>query len=299
MKGLGWEKTVRIAILRFAVAFAVLISSAGPSVSEGFRFVINDPAIRLDFIPQDLAKSVASASDCQLGGAGVEPHLRLGVNSDTGRRATYASAGFATSFAEIDIGRPRSILDTGPIPKGAPGVPKTIRPLADEAALNDLLGAGLRVAGRQGNVSFGSSIHTLEDSSLTLFGVAGRYDLAAIGVVDNVAVYGGAESGGDDQRFRLGTEVTQGIATAGVNLLKSNEDEGRTLSQIYLGLAVTPNVSLGLSGLRDTLEATSQTDTRFGLGASLAMEGGAYFRGGVDGITSEDPAFGLSVGFEF
>ncbi len=270
-----------------------------PALAEGVEIVIKDPVMRLDFTPAELSAPAPDTSEFQFGGAVIEPRVRLGVSADEDRRATYASAGFSLPNGEFELGRPRSIMDVGPLPKGAPGVPKTLRPLADEAALDELLGAGLRIAGHKGKISFGTSLHTLEQSSLTVVGVAGRYDLTTLGKIDAIAVYGGAESDGDDQRFRLGTEMTRGIATAGVNLLKSNEDEGRTLSQIYVGVAVTPNVSFGLSGLRDTLDASDTTDTRFGLGASVATEGGAFFRGGVDGVTSKDPAFGLSVGFEF
>ena len=151
----------------------------------------------------------------------------------------------------------------------------------------------------RGAISFGTSYHTIEESSESVLGFAGRYDVNAVEALDNIAVFGGAESDGDEQRFRLGTEITRGITTAGLDLIRSNEDEGRTLSQVYIGLAVTPSVSLGLSGLRDTEEATDTTDTRFGLGASVATENGAFFRGPVDGITSDDPAFEVSVGFEF
>ncbi|MBT8458135.1 MAG: hypothetical protein KJN60_00515, partial [Boseongicola sp.] len=137
------------------------------------------------------------------------------------------------------------------------------------------------------------------ESGDTVLGFAGRYDVRAVNAIDNFAIFGGAESDGDEQRFRLGTEITRGITTAGVDLIRSSEDEGRTLSQVYIGLAVTPNVSLGVSGLRDALKATDTTETRFGLGASVSTESGGFFRGGVDGVTSDDPAFEVSVGFEF
>ena len=282
--------------MRHPLAVAILICLSTPGFAESVDVTIEDPAIRLDFKANASVPDATLKTKYRFGGAIIEPHLRLGISTYDDRRAAYASAGFDLPFGEVDVGRPRSILDAGPLPTGAPGVPQTLRPLAAEAALNETLGAGLRIAATQGPVSFGTSFHSIEQSSLSILGVAGRYDLRQITAVDNAAVYGGAESDGDEQRFRLGTEMTRGIATAGVDLFRTSEDEGRTLSQVYLGLAVTPSVSLGISGLRDTLDATV---TRFGLGASVATEGGAFFQGGVDGVTSEDPAFGLSVGFEF
>lgn len=285
--------------MRHPLAAAFLICLTGPGFAESIDLSVENPQIQLDFSTDPHTPKARTLSEYQFGGALVEPRVRLGISADEDRRAAYASAGFDTGFGEIGLGRPRSILDAGPLPSGAPGVPPSLRPLAAEAALNEELGAGLRVAGSRGAISFGTSYHTIEESSDAVVGVAGRFDVNALTALDNIALFGGAESSGDDQRFRLGTEVTRGITTAGVDLVRSNEDEGRTLSQVYIGLAVTPNVSLGVSGLRDTFDATDTTDTRFGLGASVATENGTFFRGGVDGVTSDDPAFEVSVGFEF
>mgnify|MGYP001815178572 CR=1 FL=1 len=285
--------------MRLALAAAFWISLAAPGFAEDVDVSVDDTTISLGNISPLMIEKSQEPLDFSFADANIEPRFRLGIAADEDRQAAYASAGFDFSSAEIDLGRPPSILDAGPLPKGAPGVPQALRALVAEAALDEKLGAGFRIAGNQGNISFGTSYHAIEQSSLSVLGVAGRYDLNAFEGIDNVAVYGGAESDGEEQRFRLGTEITQGIATAGVDLLKSNEDQGRTLSQIYLGLAVTPNVSLGVSGLRDTLQSTDRTDTRLGLGASIATQGGAFIAGGVDGVTSDDPAFGLSVGFEF
>jgi len=285
--------------VRHCLAAFFIICIAGPGLAEEQGITLDDTAISLGFAAPFPQEDDTPPPRYRFGGAAVEPRFRLSVSADEERRAAYASAGFDASFGEVRIGRPSSILDVGPLPGGAPGVPQTLRALADEAALNETLGAGVRVAARTGPVSFGTSFHSIEQSGASVLGFAGRYDLNTVPALDNIAVYGGAESDGDEDRFRLGTEMTRGIATAGVDVLRSNEDEGRTLSQVYLGLAVTPNVSLGLSGLRDTLVASDTTDTRFGLGASIATEGGAFIRGGVDGVTSDDPAFGLSVGFEF
>lgn len=285
--------------MRHPLAAALLVYATGPGFAESVDLSIDNPEIQLNFAIDQPTPESGPLGEYQFGGALVEPRVRLGVSADEDRRAAYASAGFDSDFGEIGLGRPRSILDVGPLPNGAPGVPASLRPLAAEAALNEELGAGLRLSGSRGAISFGTSYHTIEESSESVLGFAGRYDVNAVEALDNIALFGGAESDGDEQRFRLGTEITRGITTAGLDLIRSNEDEGRTLSQVYIGLAVTPSVSLGLSGLRDTEEATDTTDTRFGLGASVATENGAFFRGGVDGITSDDPAFEVSVGFEF
>ncbi|SMX22289.1 hypothetical protein [Boseongicola aestuarii] len=285
--------------MRYPLAAFILICVAGSGHAEEQSLVIDDASISLDFASVSRLATDAPETSFRFGGAAVEPRVKLGLSANDDRRATYASAGFDASFGEVGIGRPRSILDNGPLPDGAPGVPQTLRPLAAEAALDERLGAGLRVSAKSGPVSFGTSLHSIEQSNISVLGFAGRYDVDRVPVIDKIAVYGGAESDGDEQRFRLGTEMTRGITTAGVDVLRSNEDQGRTLSQVYLGLALTSSVSLGVSGLRDTLDASDTTDTRFGLGASIATVGGAFIRGGVDGFTSDDPAFGLSVGFEF
>lgn len=285
--------------MRYPLAAAFYLCVSGPGFAESLDLTLVDPEFQLNFAAsQSTPKSVPSA-DYQFGGAVVEPRVRLGMSADEDRRAAYASAGFDSDFGEIGLGRPRSVLDVGPLPRGAPGVPPSLRPLAAEAALNENLGAGLRLTGSRGAISFGTSYHAIEDRSGSVLGFAGRYDVSTVAALDNIAVFGGAESDGEEQRFRFGTEATRGITTAGLDLVRSNEDQGRTLSQVYIGLAVTPGVSLGVSGLRDTLEATDTTDTRFGLGASVATQNGAFFRGGIDGVTSDDPAFEISVGFEF
>ena len=286
-------------ILRFAPAALISICLTAPSAALALDLSFEAPKLR--FTSEDAFSDAATqkSSSPENKEPLVTTRVNFGFRFDEERRGSYASAGVEFPFGEFDLGRPRSILDAGPLPSGAPGVPLNLRPLADEAALNETLGPGVRVATRQGRVQLGTSIHTLEDSSLSIVGLAGRYDTEPVGAFDNVAVYGGAESDGQEEQYRLGTEITRGKATAGINVLRSNENEGRTLSQVYFGLAVNPSVSLGVSGQRDDDTASDSSETRFGLGASLATEGGTFVEGGVNGFTSEDPEFGVSVGFQF
>ena len=285
--------------MRFAPAAIFSICLTVPGTASALDLSFEAPVLK--FAQDGLFSEQATLefSDTDEKAPEVMTRVNLGFRFDEERRGSYASAGIEFPFGEIDLGRPRSILDGGPLPSGAPGVPMNLRPLVDEAALNETLSAGVRLAARQGPVLLGTSVHTLEDSGLSIIGVAGRYDTSPIGALDNVAVYGGAETDGQEEQYRLGTEFTRGRATAGINVLRSNENEGRTLSQVYLGLSVNPSISLGVSGERDADVASDTTETRFGLGASLETDSGTFVEGGVNGFTNDDPEFGVSVGFQF
>ncbi|MEK6216078.1 MAG: hypothetical protein N2B03_02540, partial [Boseongicola sp.] len=245
----------------------------------------------------------SSLATYQFGGTALAGRFELGHSRDDGREAYYASAGISLPFGTVDVGRPRSVLEIGPLPNqvrfGSIAARTSFRPLASEAALNETLGTGIRIVGNNGGLRVGTSYHLLLATNESIVGVAGRYDLDGPGNVNNIAFYGGAESNGLDERFVLGTEITRGSTMAAVDLLHGSENGGIQVSQISLGYAVSDNLTLGISGFRELEEATDVEELRLGLGASVTSAAGSYLRGGIDGASSDDIAFDLAIGFQF
>ncbi|MGI9391115.1 MAG: hypothetical protein ACR2O1_13745 [Boseongicola sp.] len=287
---------MRLALALFFSLFGT-IAAAEPPLTEGtFRFGHNAES-------NDNVAEFTSLTTYRFGGAAMEGRFELGVSRDASREAHYASAGISVPFGTVDIGRPRSILELGPIPDqvryGSIATRSALRPLAAEAALDDTLGGGIRIIGENGSLRVGTSYHLISETNDSVFGVAGRYDLEKLGNVDQITFYGGAESDGLEEHFLLGTEVTSGNAIAAVDLLRGSENGGIQVSQISLGYAVSNNLTLGISGFREFEEATDSEELRLGLGASVMSGTGAYVRGGIDGASSDDIAFDLAIGFQF
>ena len=249
------------------------------------------------------ARMADASARFQLGGAAdLTARLDFGVTSDLSGDAGYASAGLGTRFGSIDFGRPRSILEVGPLPDparfSASTTRGTFRPLAAEIALEQGLGSGFRVQAETGGLQIGTSYHNVDETEDGVFGVAGRYDLAMGESVDAVTLYGGVESDGTIERYRLGTEVTLGRAVASVDLLRTGDD-GSAASQVSLGMAVTDALTLGVTGLRETEDSLSDPVSRLGIGATMSLETGTFLRGGFDTRTSDDYAIDLEIGFQF
>ena len=115
---------------------------------------------------------------------------------------------------------------------------------------------------------------------------------------DALTLYGGVESDGTVERYRLGTEVTLGRAIASVDLLRTGDD-GASASQVSIGLAVTDALTLGVTGLRESDGALADPVSRVGVGASVSLETGTFLRGGIDTRTSDDYAIDPEIGFQF
>ena len=226
--------------------------------------------------------------------------------SDGATDADYVSAGVGTTFGDtsgaLDFGRPRSILEVGPLPDparfSANASRGTFRPLAAEIALERDLGTGVRIIAERGALQLGTSYHNVDEDEDGVLGVAGRYDLAMGGLSDSMTVYGGVESDGTVERYRLGTEVTLGRAVAAVDLLRTG-DEGINASQVSLGLAVTEAVMFGVTGVVESDGDLLEPVSRLGVGASVSLESGTFLRGGFDTRTSEDYAIDVEIGFQF
>ncbi len=286
--------------MRLALALYLTLSgtiaAAEPQIEAAFRFGHDSESNRN-------VSEFSSLTSYQFGGAAVGGRFELGVTKDAGREAYFASAGISLPFGTVDVGRPRSVFEIGPLPDqvrfGSIATRAQFRPLASEAALNETLGTGIRITGDNGGLHVGTSYHRLTASSDSVIGIAGRYDLGGPGSLGRIAFYGGAESDGLDERFVLGTEISRGSATAAVDLLQRSENGGIRVSQISVGYAVTENLTLGVSGFREFEEATDEEELRLGLGASVTSENGTYLRGGIDGASRDDIAFDLAIGFQF
>ncbi len=287
---------MRLALALYFTLFGSIAIAEAPQIEGAFRFGHDSKS--------DLNVTEFSAlGTYQFGGAAVDGRFELGVSRDATREAHYASAGISLPFGTVDVGRPRSVFELGPLPDqarfGSIAARSSFRPLAAEAALDGTLSSGIRVVSENGGLQVGTSYHRLSATDDSVVGVAGRYDFDGPGNVDQITFYGGAESDGLDEHFLLGTEITRGSATAAVDLLRGSEDGGIRVSQISFGFAVNERVTLGISGFRELEEATDAEEMRLGLGASITSGTGAYLRGGIDGANSDDIAFDLAIGFQF
>ena len=251
----------------------------------------------------EYSRMADAAARFQLGGAAdLTARLDFGVTSEASGDAGYVSAGIGTAFGSIDVGLPRSILEMGPLPDparfNASTTRGTFRPLAAEIALNRGLTGGVRVLAERGPVQLGTSYHGVDEDEDGVLGFAGRYDIAFGEDADVVSLYGGVESDGEIERYRLGTEVSLGRTIAAVDLLRTGDD-GASASQISLGLAVTEAVTLGVTGMRESESSLSDPVSRVGVGASLSLETGTFLRGGIDTRSRDDYAIDLEIGFQF
>ncbi|QMU57534.1 MAG: hypothetical protein GKR98_04545 [Boseongicola sp.] len=287
--------------MRLAPAFILILSvvpaSAEPPRIEGaFQFGSD--------VASDASQSdIATLTTFQYGGALVTGRLELGRSHVGDREASYASAGLGLPFASIDVGRPRSIFEVGPLPTlpryGSTGLREALRPIAAEAALSETLGTGVRVSGEAGAWHLGTSVHWLEDIDESVVGVAGRLDVPVLDSLDQFIVYGGAETDGTEDRFLLGTEVTWDAATAAIDLVRSDSDAGFLLSQLSVGYEMRDGLTLGVSGSYQTDDLTDEGEARFGLGAAYSLDTGAVWRGGIEGADSQDYSLDVTIGFEF
>lgn len=276
------------------LAFCLLAAPASAEAPVGF------PVLQLHFSDNLQAEPAAEMSEHEPGPFSPTRRFALGFDSQGDRQATYASAGVGFEFGSLDVGRPRSVLEIGLVAP-RPGSDNGLRPLASEAALDERLGPGLVLNAGTGTFSLGTSFHrTDEVDDISILGLAGRLDLPTPAGLDRVAVYGGAETDGSTDRLRLGTEVSRGRAVVGLDMLRDNGEDGYSLGQVYVGVTPTPEITLGISGARQfSSEVTDEDATRFGLGASYNTGDGAFVRGGIADAAGEEPAFDLSVGFQF
>ena len=210
----------------------------------------------------------------------------------------YAAIGLSFEFGEISFGRPRSALDDPRF--SAPGLSvASERSLVSAAAASNDLGPGVQFRGAIEGLSVTSSWHRRTSDETDLVAVTGRYDYQGLPQTDTVAFYGGAETDGTEDVFRLGTSVTRGRATAGLDVTREGGADASRVSQLYIGLEVGERLLLGIAGARRTQASGDADPAQYGVGAEFNAGNGRVLSGGVTDLTGDDPTFGFSVGFQF
>ncbi|MDD9922218.1 MAG: hypothetical protein OXQ92_08080 [Boseongicola sp.] len=283
--------------MRFAVcAFIALTISVSVASAASTQ-------VRLAF-GDDGTREATARTTFQLGGAALfSGQIEIGVLENTENTATYASAGLTFGPASVDVGRPRSVLDIPRLAMGSGIAPNTRRArfqtLAGGAALDGELGAGVRLLTESGPFRIGTSIHGHRTTDEAIVGVVGEYSFDTLLGLAEITVYGGAETDGAEERYRLGTAWTRGRATASVDLLSDGQPDGVSVSQLAVSVDLTQAFRLGVSGTREDTSGVSDPTNRLGIGAEFSTEQGVYLRGGLDGADSDDMAFDVSIGFEF
>ncbi len=281
-------------LLPIALIVALWVSAAGAE---------QDPrtSVELSFQHAD-GQSISGDVYFSLGDAAPSVGLSVGfdqveLSGDRGT-AIYASFAVPVSGATLHIGRPRSAFDTGAHGGHLFAVPAGISSLVATAARNRTLDFGLRLDRVGDTFSYGASWHRITGGSGDVMAVSGQYLSVDLDAVDQVVVFGGAESSGSEDYFRLGSEVTTGAATAGVDLTYQPEQRSLSRSQIYVDYALNDRITLGLAGLRDEAPDADPIN-RLGMSAAFTTQSGSYVQGGVAGAPDEDALFDLAIGFRF
>lgn len=115
--------------------------------------------------------------------------------------------------------------------------------------------------------------------------------------IDALSIFGGSETSVAGDVYHLGGEASRGPATAGVGVALAEGDPANATSRIYLDLAVSETVTLGVSGL-----LASEVDGisgRVGVGAAWTGDNGSFLSGGVSATEEVDAVFDMSVGLRF
>ena len=108
------------------------------------------------------------------------------------------------------------------------------------------------------------------------------------------------ESWSGREIFHLGTALTNGHTTAGVNVTYEDASGDMTGSELYVDYALSEQFSVGLSSiLSDAVTIDSDQVPQVGINAELSGDNGVFLQGGMADADDSDPIFGLAVGFKF
>ena len=108
------------------------------------------------------------------------------------------------------------------------------------------------------------------------------------------------ESWNGREVFHLGTALTRGQTTAGVNVTYEDANGDLTGSEFYVDYALSKSFSVGLSSiLSNEVTLDSEPVPQVGINAELEGDNGVFLQGGVADADETDPIFGLAVGFKF
>ena len=177
----------------------------------------------------------------------ASPRFSLGLTDSDLGTASYAAVTFDIAIGALSLGRPRSALDDPGF--AAPGLSLALpRSQAGLAAFSDRLGPGLLFESEPlQRLTLSGSWHDKKNEDRSFVALSGRYLPGISETIGTIAIYGGAEIGGSDDVYRLGTSLTRGRATAGLDLTAEDGPSRRQISGVYLGLEVTETLSVGLS----------------------------------------------------
>ena len=242
-----------------------------------------------------LAPRDAGAAD-----APPSPGISLAVTSTEAGVAEYASMTFDLAVGDLSFGRPRSALDDPAF--SAPGLSLAMpRSQAAAAAIRDRLGPGLLFSSDPYHgLSLSGSVHQMSGTDPgDVVAVTGRYEADSIERIGRISLYGGAEAGPGEDVFRLGTSLTRGRATAGLDLTTEGGTSRRRVSGVYLGLEITEGLSLGMSREVERDPDGAELPARLGIGAAVDFGEGQVVSGAIGDVGGDAPTFGLMLGLQF
>ena len=222
--------------------------------------------------------AVHSDLDYSFGGRGLQPGVTLGLERRSGRddRIIFGSVGIGIPALTVRLGRPRLALQNGRDP---------VLPL--QTAETGTLTFGVSASGTTATYTYAASWHRTEAHD-SIYGLRAGY------AGDMVSVYGGV-LGGSAERMELGSAITYGAATAGVDL--AIEERTDMQSRIFVDYDVSDALTLGIVGRQDDFQ---DTDATMGLGVTAAYDiGSGFLKGGVARAPEGSPLLGVSVGFQF
>lgn len=111
--------------------------------------------------------------------------------------------------------------------------------------------------------------------------------------------FGEAWNEGQDV-FQLGTALTNGATTAGVNVTYEDNTRALASSELYLDYAITDRFSVGVSGIiNDDVTEGEDRVPQFGVNAEVNSANGAFLKGGIADSPNNTPIFGLAIGLRF
>lgn len=227
------------------------------------------------------------------------PKLFLGSAGPDASRADYAAISLGLGIVDLTFGRPRSAIDDPTF--SGPGLslaqPRSRVALAAE---QDQLGAGILIETKPLlGLSFSSSVHGGEQTEETYVAVTGRYTTPDVRQIGQIAVFGGAETDGEEDVFRLGTSLTRGPAVAGFDVTSETGPSERRIAGVFIGLDVNEALSLAISSEVEQDAEGEEQPARFGVGASYSFGRNQTVSGAIGDVTGEEPRFGFMLGLQF
>lgn len=228
-----------------------------------------------------------------------KPEFTLRSQGTETARADYAAMSVGIGAIKLSFGRPASALDDRLFLGSGLSLAQS-RSRAGEAAARDQLGAGILVQGAfDMGLSISTSVHEGLEDEENFVAVTGRYVAPDIEPIGIIAVYGGAENNGEADVYRLGSSLTRGVASAGVDFTAEESPSQRRVTGIYVGLDVTETFSFAVSREVERNRDGEELPPRLGLGAAYSIGERQVLSGAIGDMTGDTPTFGLMLGLEF